>query len=43
MGVPQKAKWSQKGEISGTAEVEGTPPLAFTFRFEAELDDQLVF
>jgi len=43
MGVPQKAKWSQKGEISGTAEVEGMPLVAFTFRFDAELDDQLVF
>lgn len=43
MGVPQKAKWSQKGEITGTAEVEGKAPVAFTFRYETELDDQLVF
>lgn len=43
MGVPQKAKWTQKGEIAGVAEVENTPPVAFTFKYEAELDDQLVF
>ncbi|MER3500265.1 MAG: hypothetical protein IMHGJWDQ_001419 [Candidatus Fervidibacter sp.] len=43
MGVPQKAKWTHKGEISGTvAGGEGTDK-PFTFRYEAELDDQLVF
>ncbi|MFN3422605.1 MAG: hypothetical protein ACK40X_12875, partial [Armatimonadota bacterium] len=34
MGVPQKAKWTQKGEITGTAEVKESPPVNFTFRFE---------
>lgn len=43
MGVPQKAKWTQKGEITGTVEVKDSPPVNFTFRFEAELDDQLLF
>ncbi len=43
MGVPQKAKWLQKGEIEGTAEVADAAPVNFTFRYEAELDDQLLF
>lgn len=43
MGVPQKAKWTQKGEIAGTVEVGKEPPVSFTFRYEAELDDQLLF
>ncbi len=43
MGVPQKAKWTQKGEVTGTAEVENMAPVSFTFRYEAELDDQLLF
>lgn len=43
MGVPQKAKWLQKGEIAGTVEAGGIQPVSFTFRYEAELDDQLLF
>lgn len=43
MGVPQKARWTLKGEIEGAGEVENTPPIDFTFRYNAEFDDQLVF
>ncbi len=43
IGVPQKAKWSLKGEISGTVTPEGMAPEAFTFRYEAEVNDQLEF
>ncbi|MCS7263203.1 MAG: hypothetical protein NZ805_00045 [Armatimonadetes bacterium] len=43
MGVPQKARWTLKGEIVGNVEVEKAKPSEFTFRYEAEFDDQLVF
>ncbi len=43
VGVPQRAKWSLKGEIEGTVVPEGMAPESFTFRYEAELNDQLEF
>ncbi len=43
VGVPQRAKWSLKGEIGGTVAPEGKTPESFTFRYEAEFNDQLEF
>ncbi len=43
MGVPQKARWALKGKIEGKAEVGKAESTNFTFHYQAEFDDQLVF
>ncbi|GBC99533.1 hypothetical protein HRbin17_02058 [bacterium HR17] len=43
LGVPQRAHWKLSGEVAGAVTpAEGTPQ-TFSFRFEADFNDQLLF
>lgn len=43
LSVPQRAQWQLSGEMSGQYKVPDGSPNAFTFHFNADLKDELVF
>jgi len=43
LSVPQRAQWQLSGEIAGQYKIPDSSLNAFTFRFSADLKDELVF